>query len=187
MRAATTNPSTYRSRTVNRAGSGMSGVSARSMARRSRRSATSYGNIDRTARTIPGEERLRAATRSERTSGPMPSTAPMTNRRRDEVGSKGWVSASTARARSSISATGAASASARSVGFNPLGCRTNSGSLSSLRSRPSAWLVAEGERLSRAEARPTWRSSSSTFKSTRRFRSARWRSISCSILMKSYQ
>src|SRR5215207_1817419 len=62
----------------------------------------------------------------------------------------------------------------------------NRGSFSSRRSRPRPWLTAEGERLSRSAARPTWRSSRTTSNSMRRFRSVLLRSILFNIPLKSY-
>src|SRR6266850_2214829 len=135
---------------------------------------------------MPGAVRRSSARSGGRNTAETPSGAPIVNRRLDVPGLNGSAVEMTLRTRARISAIGAARSVARAVGTTPLGVLTNSGSLSSRRSRPSPWLTAEAVRFSRSAARPTWRSSSTVSNSTRRLRSARERSISFSISLKSY-
>ena len=146
---------------------------------------TGHGSSCRTPMSMPartGAVRRAAAAR----------TRPKRRRRTDReparglAGSNGAAVAITLRARARTSAIGAASLVARAVGTTPLGVLRNSGSLSRRRSRPSPWLTADGGQACDRPPGPTWRSSSTASKSTRRFRSARARSISFSISLKSY-
>src|SRR5262245_52486041 len=138
------------------------------------------------ARSMPGAWRRISARSGGSSTAYAPSGAPMTNRRRDVAGSKPCASDMTWRARSRISAMGAASRRARSVGATPLGCRRNSGSFMSRRNRPSPWLTADGETCMREAARPTCFSSRTASNSTSRLRSIRARLVLFSIWLKSY-
>ena len=197
VRIATTNSSSYSVCATKRAGTSRSGTIAISIARASR--STSAGCQARSGASPPGKGRscrkpismLGAARRRSASSGgsttaETPSGAPSVKRRLEVAGSNGSAVETTPLIRARMSAIGCASSMARAVGTTPLGVLRNNGSLRRRRSRPRPWLTADADRFKRSAARPTCRSSSTTSNRTRRFRSARDRSIWFSIFLKSY-
>jgi hypothetical protein len=136
--------------------------------------------------SIRGAPRPSSARSGGRITADTPSGAPIVKCRAEVAGSNGSAVAITLLAPASTAPIGPASSTARAVGTTPFGVRRNNGSFSRRRSRPNPWLTAEADRFSRAAARPTCRSRSTVSNRTRRFRSARERSISFSITLKSY-
>src|SRR6185295_10513980 len=140
----------------------------------------------RAARSMPGAWRCNSRIRPGSRMAVTASGAPIMKRRTDLRGSKPSAREITWRARSRMSATGAASSRARSVGTTPRGWRRNNGSFISSRRRPRPWLTADGETCNRDAARATCFSSSTASNSTSRLRSIRARLVLFSLWVKSY-
>ena len=147
---------------------------------------SSAGRICRTPMSMVGGRRAQGGKEGRQEHGRDSVGRADEKRRVDLAASKGAAVETMRLTRARMSAIGSARSVARAVGTTPRGVLRNSGSLRSRRSRPRPWLTAEGERFSRSAARPTWRSSSTSWKRTRRLRSARDRSIWFSISVKSY-